>query len=171
MTRTGSRHTRAPDTTARRPVRSLTMLLVCVFLAPAPARGAVPGTAVESARCLPEHALHWRGGTLRLENDLFTGTDRNYTNGVALSLVSRDLQGALRPECLPQPIAWYTRFIHPISSSSPSFFIIPVLFPSFPSFFRHSRPFPSFPRKREPRNCRGLGPRFRGGDGVVLSRG
>ena len=74
-------------------------------------RAAEPLQPSQNESCTPEQTLHWRGGTLRLENDLFTGTDRNYTNGVALSVVSRDLQGTLRPECLPQPIAWYTRFI------------------------------------------------------------
>ena len=78
-----------------------------------------PGTApamelaapAESPGCPPGQTLRWRGGTLRLENDLFTGTDRNYTNGVALILVSRDLQDTPRPECLPGPIGWYVRFI------------------------------------------------------------
>lgn len=65
----------------------------------------------DPSSCLPEQTLRWRGGTLRLENDLFAGTDRNCTNGVALILVSRDLEGSPRPECLPAPIGWYTRFI------------------------------------------------------------
>lgn len=61
--------------------------------------------------CAPEQTLRWRGGTVRLENDLFAGSDRNYTNGVALALVSRDIDGKLRPECLPQPLGLYARFI------------------------------------------------------------
>lgn len=61
--------------------------------------------------CLPEQVLQLRGGTLRLENDLFSGTDQNYTNGVAVTAVSQDLQGALRTDCLPLPVALYTRFI------------------------------------------------------------
>jgi len=77
--------------------------------------GAAPATelaaSAKSPGCLPGQTLRWRGATLRLENDLFTGTDRNYTNGVALILVSRDLQDTLRPECLPGPIAWYARFL------------------------------------------------------------
>ncbi|NLZ41666.1 MAG: lipid A deacylase LpxR family protein, partial [Comamonadaceae bacterium] len=35
----------------------------------------------------------------------------NYTNGVALIGVSRDIEGAIRPECLPRPLDLYTRFI------------------------------------------------------------
>lgn len=79
--------------------------LQCVF--PAAWAADPPGEAV----CRPEQTLRWRGGTLRLENDLFAGTDRNYTNGVALALVSRDLAGRLRPECLPQPLGMYARFL------------------------------------------------------------
>lgn len=79
--------------------------LQCVF--PAAWAADPPGEAV----CRPEQTLRWRGGTLRLENDLFAGTDRNYTNGVAIALVSRDLAGRLRPECLPQPLGMYARFL------------------------------------------------------------
>lgn len=111
MMRIGSLHARLPKANAQWSMRSITPLIACAVLGSTAARGAEPASSDGISRCLPEHALHWRGGTLRLENDLFTGTDRNYTNGVALSVVSRDLQGALRPECLPQPIAWYTRFI------------------------------------------------------------
>lgn len=61
--------------------------------------------------CVLEQNLRWRGGTLRLENDLFAETDHNYTNGVALTMVSRDLEGRLNPDCLPRPLALYTRFL------------------------------------------------------------
>ena len=111
MMRIGSLHARLPSAKARRPMCSVTLLVACAVLGPAAARSAELTPSADFPRCLPEQSLHWRGGTLRLENDLFTGTDRNYTNGVALTVVSRDLQGALRPECLPQPIAWYARFI------------------------------------------------------------
>ena len=87
------------------------LLASSAVTATAVSRAAEPLQPSQDESCTPEQTLRWRGGTLRLENDLFTGTDRNYTNGVALSMVSRDLQGTLRPECLPQPIAWYTRFI------------------------------------------------------------
>ncbi|MCA8225839.1 MULTISPECIES: lipid A deacylase LpxR family protein [Burkholderiales] len=73
--------------------------------------GSEVSLSTNPSSCSPEQSLRWRGGTLRLENDLFTGSDRNYTNGVALTAVSRDLQGGLRPECLPQPIGLYARFI------------------------------------------------------------
>lgn len=42
-----------------------------------------------------------RGGTLRLENDLFAGTDQNYTNGVSATLVSKDRQPGMSRDCLP----------------------------------------------------------------------
>lgn len=74
------------------------------------------GQAAESARigqdpCAQEQTLRWRGGTMRLENDLFAGTDRNYTNGVAMALVSHDVDGRLSPDCLPRPLGLYTRFL------------------------------------------------------------
>ncbi|GAB1424639.1 lipid A deacylase LpxR family protein [Thauera terpenica] len=61
--------------------------------------------------CAPEETLHWRGGTARLENDLFTGTDQNYTNGMAFILVSHDIPGRPRPECLRAPIWLYAQLI------------------------------------------------------------
>ncbi|OIQ84561.1 hypothetical protein GALL_336290 [mine drainage metagenome] len=61
--------------------------------------------------CRPTQTVHWRGGTLRFENDLFAGTDRNYTNGVAIALASHDLEGRLRPDCLPGPLRLYARFL------------------------------------------------------------
>lgn len=64
---------------------------LALALAAGPAAGA----------CRAADKLQWRGATLRLENDMFTGTDRNYTNGVALALVAHDLDGAVRPDCLP----------------------------------------------------------------------
>lgn len=66
---------------------------------------------ISHEQCTPEQSLRWRGGTVRLENDLPANTDRNYTNGVALALVSHDLEGRLRSECLPRPPGLYTRFL------------------------------------------------------------
>jgi len=61
--------------------------------------------------CTPQEMVGFRGVTARLENDLFAGTDRNYTNGVALTVVSRDLTGSLRTECLPSPIRLHAELI------------------------------------------------------------
>lgn len=69
------------------------------------------GRSGTPASCAPEQATRWRGGTLRLENDLLAGTDRNYTNGLALALVSRDFESAPSPACLPRPIGLYGRFL------------------------------------------------------------
>jgi hypothetical protein len=65
----------------------------------------------QQSQCTPEDGLLWRGGTLRLENDLFAGTDSNYTNGVALTLVTQDMEGRLDPDCLPWALGLYTRFL------------------------------------------------------------
>lgn len=90
-------------------------LAMSVFLSPAMAKAVNEGAA-GAGDCAAEETLRLRGGTARLENDLFTGTDQNYTNGVAFTLVSHDIPGRLRPECLPAPIrlhAQLIRFVNP----------------------------------------------------------
>ncbi len=111
MTRIGGDHFHPGGAKTQRLLRGAALLAACALLGPPAARGEEVPLPRDFTACLPEESLRWRGGTLRLENDLFTGTDRNYTNGVALTAVSRDLQGALRPECLPRPIGLYARFI------------------------------------------------------------
>ncbi|TAM96197.1 MAG: lipid A deacylase LpxR family protein [Rhodanobacteraceae bacterium] len=83
-------------------------VLAVVVLALAPVATAQTGAG---HACAPDQTVRWRGGTLRFENDLFNGTDRNYTNGVSLAFVSRDIPGRLHPECLPASIRVYTAFI------------------------------------------------------------
>lgn len=61
--------------------------------------------------CKAVEAIEFRGLTARLENDLFVGTDRNYTNGAALTAVSRDITGSLRTECLPTPVRLHAELI------------------------------------------------------------
>lgn len=58
-----------------------------------------------AADCEGRAALGWRGATLRVENDLFIGRDRDYTSGVALTAISRDLVAGAPPPCLPWPLA------------------------------------------------------------------
>jgi len=87
----------------------VSLALACTMLCPAPSRA--EQWQDHQGQCAPERELHWRGGTLRLENDLFAGTDSNYTNGVALTLVSHDMEGRLDPGCLPWALGLYTRFL------------------------------------------------------------
>lgn len=61
--------------------------------------------------CTPRESIQFRGGTLRLENDSFTDTDQNYTNGVSVTMVSHDIPGQLRPECLSAPSRLFMNFI------------------------------------------------------------
>lgn len=95
----------------RRTPRFAVSVLLCATLAP------ITGVATDSSgptgreACSSEQAPRWGGGTVRLENDLFAGTDRNYTNGVAVSAVSHDIGGELRPTCLPGPLGLYARTI------------------------------------------------------------
>ncbi|MGD9598191.1 MAG: lipid A deacylase LpxR family protein [Steroidobacteraceae bacterium] len=95
-------------------MRTVRQVLLAASLAWAPFAIGQAGESVPSSGedpCTTAESLHWRGGTVRFENDLLTGTDRNYTNGVSLALVSRDIEGRLRPECLPPPLGLYTRFL------------------------------------------------------------
>lgn len=72
---------------------------------------AVDSASAGSGECAQEEIVRFRGGTARLENDLFTGTDQNYTNGVGLTLVSHDIPGRLRPDCLPAPVRLHAQLI------------------------------------------------------------
>lgn len=81
-------------------------LALTALAAPVLASPSSPATPPPSA-CKPEQQLHWRGGSFRFENDLIAGTDRNYTNGVALTLVSHDIPGRLQPQCLPRLLGLY----------------------------------------------------------------
>lgn len=83
------------------------LLLAGALGMPAPASA----HTVIGSNCATDEVVRFRGGTARLENDLFTGTDQNYTNGVALTLVSRDIPGQLHSECLPWPIRLHAQFI------------------------------------------------------------
>lgn len=104
MTRIGGGHFHPSRAETLLLLRRAALLAACALLGPPAVRGGEVPLPRDFSACLPEQRLHWRGGTLGLEDDLFTGADRNYTNGVALTAVSRDLHGALRPECLPRPI-------------------------------------------------------------------
>lgn len=72
---------------------------------------AISESAAGIGSCTADESLRFRGGTARLENDLFTGTDQNYTSGVALTLVSQDIPGRLRAECLPAPVRLHAQLI------------------------------------------------------------
>jgi hypothetical protein len=64
-----------------------------------------------SPRCGEADAIALRGATLRVENDLFVNTDRNYTSGVSLTAISRDIPGEIRPACLPWPVRLHAALI------------------------------------------------------------
>ncbi len=68
-------------------------------------------TTQAAENCRSEDSIEFRGITARLENDLFTNTDQNYTNGVAITAVSRDMGDKLRTECLPLPFRLHSRLI------------------------------------------------------------
>ncbi|NDP39985.1 MAG: lipid A deacylase LpxR family protein [Rhodoferax sp.] len=86
----------------------LLMLLVCMTPANAQASN---DDASSTGACKADEVIRFRGGTARLENDRFTGTDQNYTNGVAFTAVSHDIVGKLKPECLPAPVRLQAKLI------------------------------------------------------------
>jgi lipid A 3-O-deacylase len=94
----------------RRGRSALAFLLTGFCLLPLTAQ-AVSEDASRIRDCRADEVVRFRGGTARLENDLFTGTDQNYTNGVAFTLVSHDIPGRLRLECLPAPIRLHAQLI------------------------------------------------------------
>lgn len=92
-------------------VRQLTALLpgLCCLL-PAVAH-AVDSASAGFEECAQEGSVRFRGATVELENDLFTGTDQSYTNGVGLTLVSHDIPGRLHTECLPAAMRLHAQII------------------------------------------------------------
>ncbi|HEY0883758.1 MAG TPA: lipid A deacylase LpxR family protein [Ramlibacter sp.] len=69
------------------------------------------GGAGAAPTCSEEESIRPRGGTIRVENDRAAGTDQNYTSGVGLTLMSHDLAGPLRAECLPAPVRLHANLI------------------------------------------------------------
>ncbi len=96
----------------RMPMARLLPALLTGFCCLRPAVADAADLAVPGAgECAAEERVRFRGATLRLENDLFTGTDQNYTNGAGLTLVSHDIPGKLRPDCLPAPLRLHAQLI------------------------------------------------------------
>ncbi|BAN35272.1 hypothetical protein SCD_n01449 [Sulfuricella denitrificans skB26] len=91
------------------------LLLLLLHIVPTSAQAANENSSSING-CKADEIVRFRGGTARLENDLFTGTDQNYTNGVAFTAVSHDIAGKLRTECLPTPVrlqAELIKFLNP----------------------------------------------------------
>lgn len=86
------------------------LLAALALVAPSGNAGTTDRRA-STANCDPGSAPGWRGGSVRLENDMPAGTDSNYTNGMALTVASHDLEGPLRLDCLPRPLRIYTRLL------------------------------------------------------------
>jgi len=61
--------------------------------------------------CRDEDRLGFRGVTVRLENDIFAGSDQNYTSGITFAAVSHDLVGRLKTECMPAPVRLHAELI------------------------------------------------------------
>lgn len=91
------------------------VLILCA--APVSAQTAnTPDSDVQA--CNASDTIRFRGATARLENDLFAGTDQNYTSGVAFTAVSHDIFGKLNLACLPAAVRLHAALI---SSLDPGF--------------------------------------------------
>ena len=99
-----------PVTAAPWLAKTALALALGLTVMPALAQSTADGTSGPED-CKASQAVEFRGLTVRLENDLFVNTDRNYTNGVAFTAVSRDIAGSLRTECLPTPIRLHAELI------------------------------------------------------------
>lgn len=99
------------DATRMRNARSLPVLVtsLCGLLSPV-AQAASPADD-DTRRCAADDAIRFRGATVRLENDLFVGTDQNYTNGVGAALISHDIPDRPHLDCLPAPVRLHARLI------------------------------------------------------------
>ena len=100
----------AASTTTKR--QGLLSVFVVLFFIHVDAVAQVISEEASNVRnCSSNEDIKFRGGTARLENDLFVGTDQNYTNGVAFTLVSQDMAGRLKPDCLPLPVRLHAELI------------------------------------------------------------
>ena len=72
-----------------------------------------PDLATEVENIVKQPALY----NLRVENDMFNGTDSQYTSGVSLSWVSANLQNYFNDPCLPH---WARQFNKMFDSAQPS---------------------------------------------------
>ena len=86
------------------------LLLLLLYTLPTGVHSADPHN-IGASSCASKQAIEFRGFTARLENDLFAQTDKNYTNGVALTAISQDITGRPDPGCLPLPVGLFARLI------------------------------------------------------------
>ncbi len=62
-------------TKVQQSMQCATLLIACALFSPISAFGSDFSLSADPPSCSPEQSLRWRGGTLRLENDLFTCVD------------------------------------------------------------------------------------------------
>lgn len=70
--------------------------------------------------CPPNESIIYRGITIRLENDSFAKTDRNYSHGLTFTAESHDLKNYSQTECLTLALRLYSKFLKLIT---PDFWI------------------------------------------------
>ena len=94
---------------------SLCIAALAVVALVVDANAAEPTTpASPKSGCAGSGAIEFRGLTTRLENDLIANTDRDYTSGVSVTAISRDIPGEIDPDCLPLPVRLHARLIRAV---------------------------------------------------------
>ena len=87
------------------------VMSMAVWVGAATAAADGPARAQQTGECASSPAVEFRGYTARLENDLFADTDNNYTNGVSLTAISRNIAGVVDRGCLPLPLQLHAALI------------------------------------------------------------
>jgi lipid A 3-O-deacylase len=98
----------------RAAARCLATGLCLAALAVAANAAEPPAHPAPNPACGGSSAIEFRGFTTRLENDLIVNTDRDYTNGVSFTAISRDIPGEIDPDCLPLPVRLHARLIRAV---------------------------------------------------------
>ena len=94
---------------AKLPPEALLSLILAAAALPAGLVRADPACDVKN-RDRP-HATRPNTVTVNFENDLFAGSDREYTNGVKLSWASANLDDYLTDPCLPEVLKRFNHFV------------------------------------------------------------
>ena len=88
---------------------ALLFILLCVQTLFASEKISDQDSRTNSQKCSAHDAIKLRGITLRVENDSFAKTDRDYSHGMAISVESQDIKNYLQPECLPLLIRLHSK--------------------------------------------------------------
>lgn len=84
------------------------LLTILLFLHAIVVHAQTSDPVVDPQNCPTKEIVKFRGITLRIENDSLFKTDRYYTHGMVIALVSQDIDNT-QTECLPLPLRWHAK--------------------------------------------------------------